>query len=361
MIPTIKFIILVKKAPPLPHILDELTKDYKSCKKMTNSLRRPIEYHEESYTPPNESYNPVDKLKIRYMKRTGDQTSYSTEILSGDEKLFLVTCKFPKGETTGCHSDEKTAKNIAAHKGINFKSEVCRFKAQNLPFKAEELDAIKNDLFSSLYEEDCFPYKVQLTVQYGRNCVISIDTLKLELTKLLVDKFANVFKKVLCRYSYHSYHSEFSTWLDLRCADDRGNFSIEFCDDSDNLKCSKKSFDFIWPRSAEFTKPTTNGSGYNRNCPSRQNQPYELCADKILCLDVDITNLKNRHFRNHDYYYWKFGFTRGLPYHITIDTTGKCWKLTIIARDQLTMSIIASKEKVKIQNMIFVKIIRFPL
>lgn len=328
---------------------------------MTSSLSRKIQYHEESYIPPNESYNPVDKLKIRYMKRTGDQTSYSTEILSGDEKLFLVTCKFPKGETTGCHSDEKTAKNIAAHKGINFKSEVCRFKAENLPFRAEELDEIKNDFFSSLYEEDCFPYKVQLAAQYGRNCFIQIDTLKLELTKILIDKFANVFKELLYKYKYHSYNSEFSTWLDLRCADNRGNFSIEFCDDSDNLKCSKKSFDFIWPRSVEFAKPATDGSGYNRNCPHRQTRPYELCAEKILCLDVDITNWRDRHFTNKDYYYDKFDFPHGLPYHITIDTTGKCCKLTIIARDRLSMRIIASKEKVKIKSISSIKIIRFSL
>lgn len=309
---------------------------------MTSSLSRPIEYHEESYTPPNESYNPVDKLKIRYMKRTGDQTSYSTEILSSDEKLFLVTCKFPKGETTGCHSDEKTAKNIAAHKGINFKSEVCRFKAENLPFRAEELDAIKNDIFSSLYEEDCFPYKVQLAAQYGRNCVISIDTLKLELTKILIDKFANVFKEVLCKYNYHSYKSEFSTWLDLRCADNRGNFSIEFCDDSDNLKCSKKSFDFIWPSCAECTNLAIDRSGYNRNC--------DLRAEHILCLDVDITNLGNHHFRKEDFFYRNLDFTHMLPYHITIDTTGlyQGCKLKIIARDRSSMGYIASKEKVKI-------------
>ena len=71
--------------------LENLANDYRSGTEMlgaTSSSPKPTadEYQEEDYNPPSANFNPVNKLKMRYINRTGDRTSYSTEVLDGKVK-----------------------------------------------------------------------------------------------------------------------------------------------------------------------------------------------------------------------------------------------------------------------------------
>merc|ERR1712176_1275144 len=169
------------------------------------------EYQEEDYNPPSANYNPVNKLKMRYINRTGDRTSYSTEVIDGKVKLFLVTCKFPKGETTGCHSNEQTAKDIAALRAFTGegkthqprkekpKSKIYRFEAINLNFTSEELRKIRSDFYEGLHCEEFLPYKVQLVKQQEKSKII-IETEDINAAFSMAKKFKDTFLCVLRKY-----------------------------------------------------------------------------------------------------------------------------------------------------------------
>ena len=128
----------------------------------------------------------------------------------------MVTCKFPKGETTGCHSNEQTAKDIAALRAFTGegkthqprkekpKSKIYRFEAINLNFTSEELRKIRSDFYEGLHCEEFLPYKVQLVKQQEKSKII-IETEDINAAFSMAKKFKDTFLCVLRKYGICDY------------------------------------------------------------------------------------------------------------------------------------------------------------